>query len=110
MWAERSRLVSASAWRIAAKAGNECHHLIDSEVMAYDSAGMDAIEQARDLAREVCRDVRGGGAQVEIGGCERALHRCVLRAEAIIRDSSVKRAAGSPVPASASPFATSCLS
>ena len=42
--------------------------------------GVRAIQQVRDMAREVCRDARGSGAQVELGGCERALHRNVLGA------------------------------
>jgi hypothetical protein len=36
MCAERLRLVSALAWRIAAKApADECHHLFDSEVVTH---------------------------------------------------------------------------
>jgi hypothetical protein len=60
--------------------GDECHHLVDGEVGAHGAGCVRAIEQVCDMACEICRDLRGGGAQVELGGNERALDSDVLGA------------------------------
>lgn len=61
-------------------AGDERHHLLNGDVIADGACRLRTIEQVRDLAREVRRDVRGCGAQIELGSRERALHGDVLGA------------------------------
>jgi hypothetical protein len=59
-------------------AGDERHHLLDGDVIADGAGRLRAVEQVRHVAPEVCCEVWRGGAQVELGGHQRALHGHVL--------------------------------
>ena len=61
-------------------AGDERHHLLNSDVIADGLRRLRATEKVRDLAREVRRDIRGRNTQIELGSRERALHGHVLGA------------------------------
>ena len=53
--------------------------VIPTKIRALDELYLPKIvEQVCDMASEVCCDPRGGGAQVELGGRQRALDSCVL--------------------------------
>jgi hypothetical protein len=60
--------------------GDQFHHIVGGGIAASNAGCVRAIQQVRDMAGEVCRDVRGGGAKVELGGGQRALHSALFTA------------------------------
>jgi hypothetical protein len=61
-------------------ARDEGHQFIGGDVVAYHSGRAGPVKKGRDLAGEVRRHLRGGGAQVELGRQEGAFDRDVLGA------------------------------
>src|SRR5260370_5999263 len=98
MCAERWQLASAPAWRIAAKAPATSAITSSTVTSSRTARAACAIQQARDLAREVRRDIRGCGAQIELGSRERALHGHVLSARGHhrrqLREEGARRISG----------------
>jgi len=52
--------------------------VVDGDVSAHDPDRMRAVEQDGHVAPECGGDSRGGGAQIEFGGRERAFHHEML--------------------------------